>query len=156
MSVTEDILGAFVTRLETQFGKQLAVELFPEKPQGYRLNHAVGAILIAYGRSRFGEPQATDAVLQERNLVIPLTLVFRQLHGKGGVIPYLDAIRLCLTGWVPPHCDNACRPIDERWLGQVNGVWQYAQEFAIRTTQLQDMVQEDGPLLTHLRYEDIS
>lgn len=138
MSQTEDIVNGFVERLKERFKKELAVELFPETPKSYRLNHQVGAILVAYGRSKFGNQEVTDAVLQERNLVIPLTLVFRQLHGKNGVIPYLDAIRLCLTGWVPPHCDNACRPLEERWIGQVEGVWQYAQEFATRTTQLQD------------------
>ena len=154
MSQTEDIVNGFVERLREQFKAKLAVELFPENPKAYRLNHPVGAILVAYGRSKFGNPEATDAVFQERNLVIPLTLVFRQLHGKQGVIPHLDAIRLCLTGWAPPHCDNACRPIDERWIGQVEGLWQYAQEFATRTTQLQEMAQEGGPLLTHLVYEE--
>ncbi|MEQ0902939.1 Gp37 family protein, partial [Pseudomonas aeruginosa] len=89
---------------------ELAVELFPEQPGNYRLNHPRGSILLAYGRSQFGQPEAADAVLQERNLVFRLTLVFRQLNGKDGVTSYLDRIRESLTGWYPPHCDNPCRP----------------------------------------------
>ncbi len=147
MSPTENIVNGFVERLKERFKKELAVELFPENPKAYRLNHPVGAILVAYGRSKFGNQEVTDAVLQERSLVIPLTLVFRQLHGKTGVIRYLDDIRLCLTGWVPPHCDNACRPLEERWIGQVEGVWQYAQEFATRTTQIQDWQRTEEVLL---------
>lgn len=137
MSQTTTILDAFVAQLKNTFGQQLSVELFPEKPSGYRLNHPRGAILVAFGNSKFGEPEALDAVFQQRNMTIPLTLVFRQLNGRDGVITYLDAIRDCLTGWYPPHCDNACRPVDEVFIGQVAGLWQYTQRFAIRATQLQ-------------------
>jgi hypothetical protein len=137
MSQTTVILDAFVTQLKNTFGQQLAVELFPEAPSKYRLNHPCGAILVAFGSSKFGEPEALDAVFQQRNLIIPLTLVFRQLNGRDGVIGYLDAVRDCLTGWYPPHCDNACRPVDETFIGQVAGLWQYTQRFAIRATQLQ-------------------
>ncbi|AVH35416.1 hypothetical protein AL532_03365 [Pseudomonas monteilii] len=137
MTQTTAILDAFVAQLKNTFGQKLAVELFPEAPSGYRLNHPRGAILVAFGNSKFGEPEALDAVFQQRNMTIPLTLVFRQLNGRDGVISYLDAIRDCLTGWYPPHCDNACRPVDEVFIGQVAGLWQYTQRFATRATQLQ-------------------
>lgn len=154
MSQTLQLLSAFEERLKAEFGRELAVELFPEKPSQYRLNHPAGAILLAYGSSKFSDTDALDAVFQERNLVMPLTLVFRQLNGKAGVIAYLDRIRDCLTGWVPPHCDNACRPLDEVFIGQVAGLWQYAQRFAVRATQLQQMGAEDGPLLTQAVFEE--
>lgn len=144
MSQTLQLLDAFEARLKDEFGRELAVELFPEKPAQYRLNHPAGAILLAYGSSKFSDTDALDAVFQERNLLIPLTLVFRQLNGKTGVIAYLDRIRDCLTGWVPPNCDNACRPVDEVFVGQVAGLWQYTQRFATRTTQLQRMAPGDA------------
>ncbi|MDG9783705.1 Gp37 family protein [Metapseudomonas otitidis] len=140
MSQTVAILDALVGRLKGAFEQKLAIELFPENPKNYRLNHPRGAILVAFGSSRFGDPEALDAVFQERNLMLPLTLVFRQLNGRDGVVTYLDAIRDCLTGWYPPHCDNACRPVDEVFTGQVAGLWQYTQRFAARATQLQRMV----------------
>lgn len=143
MGQTALILDAFVERLKAAFGQQLVVELFPENPKNYRLNHPRGAILVAFGSSKFGNPEALDSVFQERNLIIPLTLVFRQLNGRDGAVAYLDDIRDCLTGWYPPHCDNACRPVEETFIGQVNGLWQYGQRFATRATQLQQMAPGD-------------
>lgn len=151
---TEQLLDAIRNRLQEHFGNGLTVELFPENPAGYRLNHPRGAILLAYGRSTFGGSEASDSIFQARNIVIRLTLVFRQLNGKDGVISYLDQIRTCLTGWFAPHCDQACRPVAEQFIGQVSGLWQYGQDFVVRATQLQVMVPEGGPLLTHVRFED--
>ncbi|AJO78758.1 Gp37 family protein [Pseudomonas sp. MRSN 12121] len=151
---TEQLLEAMRDRLQEAFGKMVMVELFPENPSGYRLNHTQGAILLAYGKSTFGGSEAGDSMFQARNIVIRLTLVFRQLNGKDGVVSYLDHIRGCLTGWFAPHCDQACRPVSEMFIGHQSGVWQYAQDFAVRATQLQIMGPESGPLLTQVRFEE--
>lgn len=154
MSQTVQMLEAMQKRLQETFGQVLMVELFPENPAGYRLNHPRGAILLAYGKSTFGGSEAGDSMFQARNIVIRLTLVFRQLHGKDGAVSYLDRIRDCLTGWFAPHCDQACRPVAELFIGQVSGLWQYGQDFAMRATQLQVMGPEDGPLLKQVRFEE--
>ncbi|MGR3966118.1 hypothetical protein FW800_16840 [Pseudomonas sp. 910_23] len=151
---TEQLLDAFIARLKEEFGRELAVELFPEKPSIYRLNHAVGAILVAYGKSTFGASEATEAVFQARSMSFQLTLVFRQLHGSNGAISFLDRIRECLTGWRPPHCDMACRPSAEYYIGEVQGLWQYGVTISTRATQLQLMGPEDGPLLKEIRFEE--
>ncbi|WP_460418876.1 Gp37 family protein [Pseudomonas sp. microsymbiont 2] len=151
---TAMLQDALLARLQESFARELSVELFPEVPLQYRLNHPRGAILVAYGRSRFGDPEATDAVFQERNLIFRLTLVFKQLNGKDGVTSYLDRIRDRLTGWYPPHCDIPCRPLTEQFLGHVQGVWQYALDISTRATQLQQLGPESGPLLTHTRFEE--
>lgn len=121
MSQTVAILDALVGRLKGAFEQKLAIELFPENPKNYRLNHPRGAILVAFGSSRFGDPEALDAVFQERNLMLPLTLVFRQLNGRDGVVTYLDAIRDCLTGWYPriatTHAARWTRSSPARLLG---------------------------------------
>lgn len=150
---TEQLLDAFVTRLKKDFDRELAIELFPENPAQYRLNHACGAILVAYGKSTFGTSESTDAVFQARNMSFQLTLVFRQLHGTSGAISSLDRIRECLTGWKPPHCDMTCRPTAENFIGQVQGLWQYGLSIATRAVQLQIMGLEDGPLLTEVPFE---
>lgn len=154
MSQTLQVLDAVVARLQERFGRELSVELFPENPKSYRLNHPTGAVLVAFGSSKFGGSDALDAEFQERNLVLPLTLVFRQLNGAKGVIGYLDQVRDCLTGWRPPHCDIAMAPVDEVFIGQVNGVWQYTQRFATRATQLQQMGAETGPPLADVNFEE--
>jgi hypothetical protein len=137
MSQTLQLLDGVVTRLKERFGKELSAELFPESPKNYRLNHPVGALLVAFGSSKFSGSDAVDSVFLERNLVLPLTLVFKQLNGAKGVIGYLDQVRDCLSGWRPPHCDLSMVPVDEVFIGQVNGVWQYTQRFATRATQIQ-------------------
>lgn len=151
---TENLMEAMQGRLRQTFGQELMVELFPENPPQYRLNHPRGAILLAYGKSTFGGSESTDAVFQARNMALRLTLVFRQLNGKDGVVSYLDRIRSCLTGWYPPHCDQACRPVSEQFIGHMNGVWQYAQDFSTRSTQLQTMSPDQGALLTVVNFEE--
>lgn len=156
MGQTVQILDALVERLKTELGRDLMVELFPESPAQYRLNHPRGAVLVAFGKSTFGGSQAVDAMFQERNLVIALTLVFRQLNGKDGAVSYLDRIRDHLTGWWPQHCDQACRPVSERFIGHLQGVWQYGLDIATRATQLQAMAPDRGPLLTQTLFEEQS
>lgn len=154
MTQTLQLLDAVVARIAEGFGSALAVELFPDNPRNYRLNHPMGAVLVAFGSSKFGVSRATDAVFQERSLVLPLTLAFRQLNGPKGVIGYLDPIRELLSGWTPPNCDQSVAPVDEVFIGQVNGVWQYTQRFATRATQLQPIGQETGPLLVNCEFEE--
>lgn len=151
---TEQLLDAILARLQADLGSELMIELFPENPLQYRLNHPRGAVLLAYGKSTFGPSESTDACLQTRHLVMRLTLVFRQLNGTDGVVSHLDRIRSCLTGWHPPHADHACRPLSEQFIGHQNGVWQYAQDFAIRTTHLQTLAPQSGPPLTFVQLQE--
>lgn len=154
MTQTEALLEGIVGRLKTAFGAELGVELFPENPAQFRLNHPRGAVLVAYGRSTFGDSEATDAMFQQRNLVFRLTLVFRQLNGRDGVTSYLDRVRDNLAGWYAPHCDMACRPVAEHFIGHLQGVWQYGLDIATRATQLQTMAPDSGPLLSQTRFEE--
>ncbi|WP_218652031.1 Gp37 family protein [Limnobaculum xujianqingii] len=150
MSITLDVLDAVLIRLKDAHGKALAIEYFPEQPASYRLNHAVGAVLISYSKSNFNNVEALDSTWMARDMTIPLTLMFRQLHGKKGVIAYLDHLRETLTGWTPPHCDTALKPVSEIFLAQNAGIWQYALDFNTRINQIQ--VSDETP--PHLRYED--
>ena len=79
-------MDAMLGRLQADFGHQLMVERFPENPQQYRLNHPRGAVLLAYGKSTFGHTESLDASVQARDIVLRLTLIFRQLNGADGVI----------------------------------------------------------------------
>lgn len=151
---TEQLLNAMLAKLQHDVGHELMVELFPENPLQYRLNHPRGAVLLAYGKSTFSNSESTDAIVQARNVVLRLTLIFRQLNGTAGVISYLDRLRTGLTGWTPPNADQACRPLSEQFIGHQNGVWQYAQDFATRTTQLQCMPPEHGPRLKHATFQE--
>ncbi|QZD72876.1 Gp37 family protein [Pseudomonas sp. 3-2] len=151
---TEHLMDAMLARLQADFGDQLRVERFPENPQQYRLNHPRGAVLLAYGKSTFGHPQSTDATVQARHMVLRLTLIFRQLNGQDGVVSHLDRMRACLTGWYPPNTDQACHPVSEQFIGHTNGLWQYAQDYATRATQLQTMPDQHGPVLKRADFKE--
>jgi len=151
---TEQLMAAILERLKEQFAQELMIELFPENPAQYRLNHPRGAVLVAFGKSTFDESESTDAMFQTRKIVLRLTFVFRQLNGKDGVISYLDRARGALAGWKAPHCDVACRPLTEAFIGQVQGIWQYSLDISTRATQLQIMEPETGPRLTQIRFEE--
>ncbi|MFJ4141422.1 Gp37 family protein [Pseudomonas sp. NPDC089734] len=141
---TEQLIASIVDRLATGFGKELMVELFPESPGVYRMNHPRGAVLVAFGKSTFDESEAFDSMFQARKITFRLTLVFRQLNGKDGAISYLDRIRARLTGWKAPHCDIACRAVAEAFIGQSQGLWQYSLDISTRSTQIQTMEPESG------------
>jgi len=100
-TVTEAILASIIERLQAEYGQQLDVAFFPQDPDNYHLAHPVGAVLVGYARSQFGGEQASDATWVERQLTLPLTLVFCQLHGADGVIGWLDRLRETLTGFTP-------------------------------------------------------
>lgn len=152
---TEQLMLAIVERLKAHFDQELMIELFPENSAQYRLNHPRGAVLVAFGKSSFDDSESTDAMFQTRKIVLRLTFVFRQLNGKDGVISYLDRARGALAGWKAPHCDVACRPLAEAFIGQTQGIWQYALDISTRATQLQIMEPETGYPLTQSRFEDL-
>jgi len=146
-TVTEEILASIIERLQAEYGQQLDVAWYPQDPDNYHLAHPVGAVLVGYARSQFGGESATDATWVERQLTLPLTLVFCQLHGADGVIGWLDRLRETLTGFTPAHCDAPLRPVSEYAIGQSPGIWQYGQEWTTRTVQVQEFEPKFGALL---------
>lgn len=137
IGITQAIMDSVLDKLRAEYSHQLEIDYFPEDPQNYRLNHPVGALLLGFSRGQFGSDLSTDAVFVEREITLPLTLVFRQLKGPDGVIHYLDLIRTTLTGYQPPHTDRPLRPVAEQFIGQTQGIWQYAQDWTTRTMQVQ-------------------
>ena len=89
---TQDLLDGAQAVLVAAF-PDLAVELFPARPEDYRLNHPVGALLLAYPGSRFADPilRATS-VCQERTLTLGVSLVSRHLWGPDGAVALLDRL----------------------------------------------------------------
>ncbi len=96
------VLDAVLARLREKL-PQLQVEYFPEKPAEYRLNHPVGALLLSYAGSRFDRPDDTGAVIQSQTIQLCVTVVFRQLNGKGAInVRMLSAAFSAATRRLPP------------------------------------------------------
>jgi len=153
MGLTSEILAAVLARL-TALLPGLAVDFFPERPTDYRLNHPVGALLLSYLGGRFGTPEDVGFVLQERTVKLSVTVVMRQLNGRNGAIDACDAVRLALVGFEPPHCRRKLYVLDEKYLGEVSGLWQYAIDLATVAVQVEDADIGTEPLLTHVTNEE--
>lgn len=136
MSITLAIMDDVLAQLELAF-PDLAVEYFPESATGYRLNHPKGALLLSYGNSKFGKPLDLGAVLQQRDMTLRITVIYRQLNGREGAIAVLDKLREVLIGYQPVHCRRRLYAINEPFMGNVNNLWQYALDVATETMQVQ-------------------
>jgi hypothetical protein len=150
MGQTSDILETVKGRL-TEFNPDLAVEFFPDDPNGYRLNHPKGALLIAYPGGSFGESLDIGVIAQDRSVRIAVTTVFRQLNGRDGAVARLDLLRAHLVGFAPAHCSKL-RAVQERFLQEKTGVWYYVTLFEADSMQIEDATPETGPLYTAIDY----
>ncbi|MBS9780872.1 MAG: Gp37 family protein [Gammaproteobacteria bacterium] len=140
---TLPIIKDIETRLQ-QALPDFAVELFPEHPEKYRLNHANGAVLIAYHGSDYGEPKATDIAHQQRVIQWRLTVITRSQHNDFGSLAALDAIRLSLLGYRPPHCDKLYLS-KEQFDGEDAGLWQYGVSLYCHTQAVEQVTPKDLP-----------
>jgi hypothetical protein len=131
---TLPILDAVIAQLALRM-PDFAVEYFPENPVTYRLNNPTGALLVSYPGSTFQAPPASGqngslipgtSRPQSRMMGIVVTVVLRQLNGREGAIGALDDVRDALRGFKPPGCRSGMHFTRERFLGQVDGLWQYA------------------------------
>ena len=152
MASTLNIIDAIAQRLKGALS-QFAVEYFPNKPKEYRLNHPVGALLVSYAGSRYRDPLDITYVAQERQLTVTITVVMRQLNGRGGAVEAVDAARLALLGWRPPDCKKLV-VVAETYLGETAGLWQYALDMRAASVVIEDTESEGGPLLVDVDYQE--
>lgn len=152
MANTRERLAAVLDELRRRI-PQLQVEYFPEQPDDYRLNHAVGALLVSYVGSRFQGSIDSWHVAQPQQFRLTVTVVMRQLNGKGGALDALDALRASLVGFSPPDCQSLVA-VQESFLGQVKGLWQYALDLQADCMLVEVGEDESAPLLTEVSYED--
>lgn len=152
MATTLQMIDAVVERLRTKL-PALAVEYFPEQPTDYRLNHSRGALLVSYPGSQFGDTVDAAIIAQPRTVKLSITVILRQLNGRGGAVDVLDLVRLALVGFRLPDC-RKMRAVSEKFLGESAGLWQYAADFAAEAMQVEDAEGTVGPLLTEVTYEE--
>lgn len=148
---TVDIIAAITARLKSMV-PAVAVDVFPEKPDEYRLNHAIAALLVGYSGSQYAKTSDTGMISQQRELSFFITVIARKLNGTTGAIGLTDAVINALQGWIPPHCQRMWVAKDY-FAGEVAGLWRQIIEVNTRTMQVQYETIPDWANLTLTKNE---
>ena len=117
---------------------ELEVIPFPEAPAEYEFIHPVGAVLVQYDGGSISPPDTLDLVRQRRELNFTVVSVTRNLRGPCGCYEVLARIRDALLGLSVCGCDPAYQT-SEQFMDETDGIWTYAQGFALRTMQVQGL-----------------
>lgn len=152
---TLHIIDSVVHRLRQKL-PDLSVEYFPEKPDEYRLNHPRGALLVSYAGSQFSAPSDVTFSVQARTVRFSVTVMLRQLNGRGGAIDVLDRVREALIGFTPPDCRRKCIAQTEQFLGETAGIWQYAIDLSTETVSVESDENGKIPSVAAINPEEFS
>jgi hypothetical protein len=146
---------AIVARLRAMV---ISIEIahFPDNPKNYRLTHRIGAALVVYRGSDYGQVQDTASIIQERRLEFDITVLVRDLGWSVGGSPgatspgayaILEAIRAALTGYQIPGARKIFM-VREKFVERDadGGVWMYLLTIALTTMALEPSTTEDFPL----------
>lgn len=146
---------AIVSRLRALV-PSVEVAHFPDDPKTYRLTHRIGAALVVYRGSTFGEVLDTAAVVQERRLEFDVTVLVRDLGWSvggeaAGTSPggyaILESIRAALTGYLIPGA-RKMYPLREKFVDRdrQGGVWIYLITVALTTVAVEPSLPDSFPL----------
>ena len=150
MSATRIIIDAVQQHIQAAM-PWVQVDVFPEHPADYQFIHPVGAVLVAYQSSKFGKIEGLGTIAQQRDAVLHLTIIGAHLHGDDGALAILDEVRLAIVGFTPPDC-LPCHLLQENFLREDAGAWQYELTVQTETRQVQFRQPENLPTLTQIHY----
>lgn len=143
MSATRPIIEAVAAHLQEKIA-WVQVDIFPERPADYQFIHPTGAVLVGYQSSKFGAIQGLGTIAQQRDLTLHLTIIGAHLHGDDGALAILDEVRLAIVGFKPPNC-LPCSLLQERFLSEDAGAWQYELTIQTETQQVEHRLPEALP-----------
>lgn len=131
MAQTRDLMQALIARLTAQV-PGVAVDWYPVRPDEYRLNHPVGAVLVGFAGASRDSDSLPAADRQPRSIKISLTIYARSLTHPDGVVDWLDACRAALLGWSPVEDGRVLIYESEAPLFQAAGIWTFEQLWSAR------------------------
>jgi len=146
---------AIVTRLQAMVNS-IEIVHFPDNPKNYRLTHRIGAALVVYRGSDYGQIEDTTAIIQERKMEFDVTVLVRDLGWSVGGPPgatspgayaILEAIRAALTGYQVPGARKIFM-VHERFVERdaEGGVWIYLITIGLSTMAVEPSTSCDFPL----------
>ncbi len=86
---------------------------------------------------------------------LSVTVILRQLNGRGGAVDVIDDVRRALVGWRPPDCRKV-KARKEAFLGETAGIWQYAVDLSAEAMLVEDADVGTETPLTQVTYEEDS
>ena len=130
MSRLKTIEDALVLLLATTFttlpatDPALEVRGWPDKPNDYRMQHPVGAVLVTYAGDKLtaedSHPHVHEQVIDWR-----ITLMARNLREHTGIYELVEKARTALLGYSPPHVTGTMRGGNVEYSDYSEGVWTY-------------------------------
>lgn len=155
MSATRPIIDAVQQHLQAAI-PWVQVDVFPENPADYQFIHPAGAVLVGYQSSTFTRIEGLGTIAQQRDVILHLTIIGAHLHGDDGALAILDEVRLAIVGFKPPNC-LPCHLLQERFLSEDAGAWQYELTVQTETQQVERRQPENLPLYAqmHARQTDM-
>lgn len=146
---------AIVARLRAMV-TSIEIVHFPDNPKNYRLTHRIGAALVVYRRSEYGQVEDTASIIQERKMEFDVTVLVRDLGWSVGGTPgatspgayaILEAIRAALTGYQVPGARKIFM-VREKFVERDadGGVWMYLLTITLTTMALEPSTTDEFPL----------
>ena len=114
----------------------VAIEMFPDDPEKYRLNHPSGAVLISYQGSQYADAQDITFMNQPRTIELALTLITRSQWSDKGAIALLDQVRNALAGFTAKNCKKTVLK-SEGFISSEAGLWTYQMIVMLPTFNIQ-------------------
>lgn len=115
-----------VARLRERIPEAVAqIDAMPDRPEQFRLNHPIAALLVQYPESTSVQKGAQ----LERKIVMDVYVLTQQLSGPSGIDHYLDMVATALFGYKVGAGFSGLQPVRDRFVDVNDERWQYVITF---------------------------
>ena len=139
------IEAAIVSRLQEKL-PELKTVGFPDDPKKYTWTSPTGEVFVCFIGADFSKPMELEQPVQIEEDEFLLYLQFRGLRDHTGAYPFLERIRLALTGYKIPSQPSSCLPLIPgkiKFKNQNKGIWTYGFTFKLKRKVVYDLEVND-------------
>lgn len=125
MATPNEIASAIVLALVDAFGREAAVEHFPDDVRTYNFTHSSCALLVQYYGGQF-EQRGDAGTTYRRSMQFDVHVLTRSLRGPSGAQDAIERVHAALAN--KRFSTNAGRmaPLQDGFLSQLpSGTWQH-------------------------------
>lgn len=153
-NILEAVEDAIINQLSPLKEIGIAVTGWPSKHDDFGKAYPNGVCLIAYEKATWTKPEVTDIIEQEQVDTWTISVGLKNLRSHKGIYQVLKAIRMLLTGFCPPNC-NQMYLLDEGFvqLDPKSRIWEYQVKFGCPSLHIQDIAPDVGALLKSIQFD---